>query len=158
VLDGFGRGVSSSMGLTPDSFPAATEIFFDTWNIQVGGVTPGRYSFSDMLVDAVGELRFFSLVLHSYDAAGDRHSVLFSINAEQTQAVGSGSLTILASCPVASCVWIDVIGIQPVGNTGGYGGSTVAVVPEPATWSVMLLGLGTLGWALRRRPAGPPRA
>jgi hypothetical protein len=151
-LDGFGRGVSLASVLTaPGSSAAATELFFDTWNIRVGSVTPGQYSFTDMVVDAVGELRFQSLVLTSYDAAGDRQSVLFDINADQTQAVGSGSLTILATCPVASCVWIDVIGTQPVGSTGGYGGSTVAVVPEPAVWSVMLLGLGGLGWAVRRR-------
>jgi hypothetical protein len=33
-----------------------------------------------------------------------------------------------------------------------------AVVPEPATWALMLLGFGAMGWALRRREAMPARA
>jgi len=159
-LLGFGR-VGSERPV-PNSFsggasslaPTGFEDFFDTWNIQItSGVEPGQYSFSNMTVDAVGQLRFNSMVFNSYDAAGQRNSVLFSINEAGTQAVGSGQFTVLASCRVASCVWIDVVGIQPVGSLDrGYGGTTVAVaVPEPAVWSSMLLGLGALGWSLKRR-------
>jgi hypothetical protein len=157
-LDGFGRVGSEQRPL--DSFegaaaPAAAgrEIFFDTWNIKVDAIPPGKYSFSNLTVDAVGTLLFDSIVFNSYDAGGQRDSILFSVNSAGTQAVGSGVFTVLASCPVASCVWIDVIGTQEIGTpTEGYGGTTVAVaVPEPAVWSSMLIGLAGLGWALRRR-------
>ena len=39
-------------------------------------------------------------------------------------------------------------------NTGSLGGSvtiTEAAVPEPATWALMLIGFGAVGWQLRRR-------
>ena len=42
-------------------------------------------------------------------------------------------------------------------NTPGFNGvwdlanSSVAVVPEPATWSLFLLGFGGIGWRVRRR-------
>ena len=45
---------------------------------------------------------------------------------------------------------------------GGGGGTPLPAVPEPATWSMMLIGFGLLGTALRsRRPraaAAPARA
>lgn len=159
-LLGFGRVGSEAP--VPNSFsggasalaPTGFEDFFDTWNVQIdSGVAPGQYAFSNMTVDAIGQLRFNSMVFNSYDASGHRNSVLFAINEAGTQAVGSGQFTVLASCPVANCVWIDVVGIQPIGSTDrGYNGTTVAVaVPEPAVWSSMLLGLGALGWSLKRR-------
>jgi hypothetical protein len=39
-------------------------------------------------------------------------------------------------------------------DTGSLGGSitiTEAAVPEPASWALMLIGFGALGWQLRRR-------
>jgi hypothetical protein len=40
------------------------------------------------------------------------------------------------------------------GTTGSFGGNvafTAAAVPEPATWGMMLLGFGAVGFAMRRR-------
>jgi hypothetical protein len=40
------------------------------------------------------------------------------------------------------------------GAIGSYGGNVAfeaAAVPEPATWALMLLGFGAIGWQLRRR-------
>jgi hypothetical protein len=37
------------------------------------------------------------------------------------------------------------------GNLGGTVTINPAAVPEPATWALMLLGLGAVGWQLRRR-------
>ena len=39
-------------------------------------------------------------------------------------------------------------------NTGSLGGTitiSAAAVPEPATWAMMLIGFGAVGWQLRRR-------
>ena len=37
-------------------------------------------------------------------------------------------------------------------DTGTLGGTvTIRAVPEPATWAMMLLGFGAIGWQLRRR-------
>lgn len=42
------------------------------------------------------------------------------------------------------------------GTAGAYGGNvtfTAAAVPEPATWALMILGFGVVGYSLRRRPS-----
>jgi len=160
-LEGFGRGAVSNspgpvafgLGLSLD---AARVPFFDTWNIQVGDIAPGTYSFSDMLIDATGSLLFgtggFAVTFNSIDEFGDRNTVLFNVNDAGTQAKGSGVFTVRGSCPISSCVWIDLSGTQEVGSPAGYGGTVIAaVVPEPATGALLLLGLAAVGAAARRR-------
>jgi len=160
-LEGFGRGAVSSspgpvafgLGLSLD---AARVPFFDTWNIQVGDIAPGTYSFSDMLIDATGSLLFgtggYAVTFNSIDESGDRNTVLFNVNDAGTQAVGSGMFTVRDSCPIKSCVWIDLSGTQEVGSPAGYGGTVIAaVVPEPATTALLMLGLVAVGAAARRR-------
>ncbi len=36
---------------------------------------------------------------------------------------------------------------------GSYVGTVTFAVPEPATWTLMILGMGAIGFAMRRRPA-----
>lgn len=43
-------------------------------------------------------------------------------------------------------------------NPGFDGTATPAAVPEPGTWAFMLVGLGVIGFALRRRPHAVARA
>jgi len=56
-----------------------------------------------------------------------------------------------------------VSGIAGQSGSGSYAGTltfgNTAAVPEPATWAMMLFGLGGIGWALRRKKAvsGSPR-
>ena len=46
---------------------------------------------------------------------------------------------------------ITVTANAPTG-TGSYSGNiNLAIVPEPATWAMMLLGFGAVGFAMRRR-------
>jgi hypothetical protein len=89
----------------------------DTWNIDVSAVAPGTYGFQSLL-DALDELNFVSVSFNSIDEAGVRQTFLFDRNALGTSAVGSGSFTVRADCPLASCVWMDILSTQA--GAGGY--------------------------------------
>lgn len=149
-LLGFGRTSETFDFLAA---PGGLTNFFDTWNIGTAGVAPGEYSFTDMVIDSTGPLRFSSITFNSIDAEGVRHTILFDLSTPR-HAVGSGTFTVLESCPIASCVWIDVVGQQRGVPTAGYGGTTVATpVPEPASYGMMALGLVGIGAFARRRRA-----
>ncbi len=154
-LNGFGRNTSLAVALTDagslNGAPALVP-YFDTWNLGTAGVTPGIYSFSNLLVEAAPGTVFTGVTFNSIDDTGARSTFLFSLNAGGTTALGSGSFTVRASCPIASCVWIDVIGLRPLGTPWGYGGTGTALpIPEPGTWVLFGLGLAGLAAATRRQ-------
>jgi hypothetical protein len=162
-LFGFGRGASNFRSATA-SFATASSTrvnFFDTWNIDVSDIAPGTYSFDNWVVDATGGLLFgnsgFSVGLNYIDESGVRVTEFFDVNAEGTQAVGSGIFTVRQQCPIASCLWLDIMGTQDAGSpAAGYGGTgslVASVVPEPATYGLMALGLVAVGAVARRRRA-----
>lgn len=155
-LDGFGRGATSGLRSGADfATQAGTREFFrDLWEIDTSQIAPGQYTLAPTVIEALGTLEFFDLSFRSYDALGELHIIDFAVNASRTQAVGSGSFTVLSTCPVRVCVWIEVLGTQLTGvPTEGYGGtvSAVAVVPEPGRMALMLAGLGAVGALVRRR-------
>ncbi len=43
-------------------------------------------------------------------------------------------------------------------GTGTYTLATTAGVPEPSTWMMMLIGMGFVGWSMRRHPRRPVAA
>ena len=57
---------------------------------------------------------------------------------------------------------IEIVQFEDVGKTGltvhlgddPIGGALLATVPEPATWAMMILGVGMIGFAARRRRQG----
>lgn len=54
-------------------------------------------------------------------------------------------LTVSAVAPTSGYLW-------PAINNLTLGGAAVAAVPEPATWALMIAGLGVIAAGLRRRP------
>lgn len=164
-LFGFGRGASNFRSASVSFATASTRVnFFDTWNIDVSEIAPGTYNFENWVIDATGGLLFgnsgFSVGLNYIDESGVRFTEFFDVNAEGTQAIGSGTFTVREKCPIASCLWLDIMGTQDAGSpTAGYGGGgsgglIASVVPEPATYGLMALGLVAVGAVARRRRAG----
>jgi PEP-CTERM motif len=156
ALDGFGRATNARIApaaLSARNVPPGFESFFDIWNIDTSQMAPGEYTFEDFLIDATGTLQFDSVVLSSFDVAGQRNAVVFEVSDDGLQAVGSGAFTVLAKCPVAVCVFLDIAGIQETGKPAGYGGDLVAApaIPEPETYALMIAGLAAVGFIARRR-------
>lgn len=158
-LFGFGRGAASFSAAASTLAPTALRVsFFDTWNIDVSDIAPGAYSFENWVIDATGSLRFgtsgFSVGLNYIDESGERFTQFFEVNEDGTQATGSGTFTVRQECPIASCLWLDIMGTQGTGARAGYGGADsliATVVPEPATYGLMALGLVAVGAAAWRR-------
>jgi len=168
-LLGFGRGGSElndplpALRLAPQliatsATSAAPVPFWDRWFVEVDpAVAPGPYAFSAFTIEATGSVQFSVVTFNSYDASLPPllpilDTVLFDVNATGTQAVGSGAFTVRSECPVSSCIYIDVFGTQLAGDsTNGYNGQVVAtLVPEPASWALLALGLIVVGSAIRR--------
>jgi PEP-CTERM motif len=141
-LTGFGRG--SNAASTP---------------LGAFGALAGTYNFDNWVIDATGSLLFgnsgFSVGLNYIDESGVRFTEFFDVNAAGTQAVGSGTFTVRNQCPIASCLWLDIMGTQEAGGgAAGYGGTGslfASVVPEPAAGALLLLGLAGVAAAARRR-------
>jgi hypothetical protein len=57
---------------------------------------------------------------------------------------------------VQNILEVEYIGI---GTTSSYGGQLtfVPLVPEPATWALMLAGFGAIGFAMRRQRKPQPK-
>jgi hypothetical protein len=138
--------------------PDARVQFFDTWNIDVSGISPGTYNFENWVIDATGSLLFgtsgFAVGLNYIDESGTRFTEFFDVNALGTQAVGSGTFTARRQCPIPACIWLDIMGTQEAGGApAGYSsrGSLIAsVVPEPATGAMLVLGLAGMAATARR--------
>jgi hypothetical protein len=68
-------------------------------------------------------------------------------NGDQTSASSNGLLTIYFSSPVSSVTF------GSSSNAFEIAAVATSAVPEPAAWSMMLIGLGAMGAVLRRRRA-----
>jgi hypothetical protein len=157
-LDGFGRGATPGLGV-PEAADRSyeslglREFFRDLWRIDTSAIAPGPYTLEPTLIEARGTLLFSSVSFRSYDALGALQIIDFTLNATGTQAVGGGPFTVLASCPVQVCVWIELTGTQLPGlPTEGYGGTVIGTpIPEPMSAALLGLGLAGVGLAVARR-------
>ena len=69
---------------------------------------------------------------------------------------GTATFTLNFGAALGSSISIDDLfvryqSINAPGIAGGSGVGTVVVVPEPATWAMLILGFGLAGASLRRR-------
>jgi hypothetical protein len=94
-----------------------------------------------------------------FNAQGSTSSVLISVNggAAQSFALGNGEnfFNVFATgSDVITSIAFDTngVGVNDLRQVrlGDFG--TTSAVPEPATWAMMFLGFGGLGYAMRRKP------
>ncbi len=64
-----------------------------------------------------------------------------------------GSFTLLAPTNVRFYLYDD----NSFDNTGGVSVAVTGAVPEPASWAMMILGMGAVGFAMRRRRVATTR-
>lgn len=137
------------------------EIWFDTdtSSVTIGGLV---YPFTANGVQAAGSHQANGASLGTYDYVIDRahagnpgsalagqHSLTFTV-------AGPSSLALDSTTVGAKNLYfiVDVAAFNPASgalvNTGRVG-ATLAAVPEPAAWAMMILGFGGVGAVLRRR-------
>jgi hypothetical protein len=65
---------------------------------------------------------------------------------------GTGTIALgFSSLPQSVTLSDYLVRYQQVNGSGSAVGSAVPAVPEPATWAMMLLGFGAIGFSMRRR-------
>jgi PEP-CTERM motif len=153
ALDGFGRANGGGTGAARNAFADSTNAdgdftpFHDRWFFS--GLLAGDYAF-DTIIDTTGGLRFDYVTLSWLTEDGPAF-IDFDVNADGTQASGSGIFSILSD-GCKKCLWLDIYGVEDVSSARGYGGDfNGTVVPEPQTYGLMLAGLGVLAAFMARR-------
>lgn len=155
ILFGFGRGTAG--GDPVDSGPLAQDViapvpFFDSWNIDVSDMPAGNYQLVAKEIFAFGSVSFTDVGLSFLDGGGGRSTLPFLITDQGKTAIGSGGFSVTKPCPVKSCLWIDVYGMQLPGEApANYGAHITAQVPEPQSYALLLAGLAAIGLQRRRR-------
>ena len=93
-----------------------------------------------------------SAVLSSYYSASNAlfGGTLLGSGTFNAPGVLSFANALNVAAPFSTTVRYDITFGPGSGNFNGT--ANVTAVPEPATWAMMLLGFGALGYAMRRRP------
>jgi hypothetical protein len=115
--------------------------FTDEYSFNVPGT--GTVGASVITLTLTGVIKLTSVLLNNnalnikYDAGNNTYSAVGFVNSQPNPQ----SL---------------VIGGSVTGGVASYSGNvsfTKSAVPEPATWALMILGFGVVGYAMRRRPS-----
>lgn len=148
-----GLALAAALAAAPAAANAAT--VFETFSGAPGATS----SFTDVFTFTAPSDGTLSVILESFDT-GPGTNVNFNATYVQLNGVtldivsrGVTELRQILNLPVAA-------GLQTLSITGAsqalgeYNGSfSFASVPEPATWGMMILGLGAVGFSMRRRKA-----
>ena len=79
----------------------------------------------------------------------DNNGILFKTSANLVNLYNNAGTMGLIYSPIGS----DVDATTVVGTPTVT--AAVAAVPEPATWAMMIVGMGTIGFAMRRKTSRP---
>jgi hypothetical protein len=136
---------------TPDNVTIPNKVDFDTTTNTAGSTSP----FFDFMNDQTGSYTF-ALITSTPGATVTLEQLLSGGGASIIQTVtgSSNSLTLTTGTLAAGATFRFLYTFN-----AGAGGGTVSgnasfmqsAVPEPATWAMMLVGFGGIGFAMRRR-------
>jgi hypothetical protein len=121
---------------------AFTDMF--TFTLPTTGLGSGTVTTSASLFQSPNDLDFTSVFINGTMAA------LTKLDGGLFEVAFANSLPITAG-------QLNTLTVNGVSRGGGaYGGQlsfipSAAAVPEPATWAMMILGMGAVGFAMRRR-------
>jgi len=76
-----------------------------------------------------------------------------TINGTPFSTVSKGAVELLQILNQPVAAGLQTLSIEGSAQRfGSYSGNITFAVPEPAAWTLMILGLGAIGFAMRRRP------
>jgi hypothetical protein len=138
---------------------AAPILTFDGTSGTFGDASVTESPFSRSFDFNVGTPGFLSLTISSTrtEALNDIDFSNVTINGVNFAVLSTGVNEIRFRNNVNAIVGVNTILVEGVsGGNASFAGTitfsdTPAAIPEPATWAMMILGMGTVGFALRRR-------
>lgn len=121
------------------------------------GNTPGTSGqFTDVYTFSFPTAGRVSVTVNSTDS-GSRTNVNFrnngvTLNGTPLSVISSGVVELLQVINQPVAAGLQTLSVSgSAQKLGSYSGTITFAVPEPATWAMMILGMGAVGFAMRRR-------
>lgn len=137
-------GASAGGTLLTDGSLSPAGYWVDTFlfTILEPGLGSGDVSTSTATLETPTDLDFFTVLVNGVAAT-------HTVNTDFTDQWTATNVNITAGALNSIQLVYNVASLQ--GNAGYVGHATFTPVPEPATWAMMLIGFGAVGYSLRRR-------